>query len=180
MSDDLILTTPGRPAILAFKGGSIYIGVHDQHYLAEIKRLRQQMYDAHPDRRWFTGVRIPHGRGGIKPGSGNASFIPLSKGDAWKGRFNKESTVPFLAAKSNLDGFIAREAAWYAQYGMTPPPVHGIEHKPVAPLPSAEGRYGTILQTETNSRIAHQWRMDRRRRTIFMETGRVVCDPRDI
>lgn len=48
--NELVLSIPGRPVTIQYKGWTEFISIHDQNYLKEKKRLMKRTLDVHPDR----------------------------------------------------------------------------------------------------------------------------------
>jgi len=113
MSEGLVLSSAGRPAIIKRGSCSIYVSVHDQFYRRRLQELKQLVRDCHPDRRWWTlrSVPVKKNRAGMFPG------IPTTV------RHIKQpnATGSFLGAMRLLKNFIEEEKRYYQQFGLRPP-----------------------------------------------------------
>lgn len=102
-----------RPTSVRVGTCKIDIAVHDAFYRAELKRLKQQISDCHPDRRGFTR-KVLMGVGG---GELTGGYILQGKTKLQ----DPANTRPFRWAKRRLELFIEGEVRWYATYNLSPP-----------------------------------------------------------
>lgn len=107
-SEGLVRVFEGRPTFVEKDGGRIFVTVHDQFYLSELARLKEQVRNTHPDRRRFFGLSLQSGR------------IKVAKRSD---QLKLKTHGTFRAAVQQLDMFVRREVAYYHSLGLTPPKV---------------------------------------------------------
>ena len=107
MSAALVLMLPGRPSVVPYHGGYVYVGVHDEWFLRQVTRLRHQIRDTHPDRRAWTRIGLQVGR--------SRALGPVTR-VAYPNRCGA-----FRLAQHQLDVFLRKEIRWYRRLGLAPP-----------------------------------------------------------
>jgi hypothetical protein len=121
----LVPVIQGRPSTISKNGCTLFVSVHDQFYIQEYKRLKQQILDCHPDRRWFTNATIRKSVGGTGRGTTIGKIKPrtVPNGGVVNKPLKPQSAEAFMRAQQLLDQFVKKEIAYYASIGLTPPEV---------------------------------------------------------
>lgn len=57
MNQELVRVFHNRSPIITVKGCSVYIGIHDQNYLNQLKAFKRLLRENHPDQTTLTGSR---------------------------------------------------------------------------------------------------------------------------
>lgn len=125
---ELMVMTPGRPAVLDIAGCRIFVSVHDEYFRHTQKDFKQRLRLAHPDMNHQTKVTIEVGpvevpahmnRNGA---SGKRYLVPAYTLPARKVTYPTNAAGgQFRKIRSAYNRWLKEEKKWYAQYGLLPP-----------------------------------------------------------
>lgn len=128
----IVIGRRGRPAILDWKGGKVYITVHDEYYRRTLREFKNAVKLAHPDLRGRTHRVKAHPvagstitkrlvtRDGVDRGLITYTQQPYAKSTHTR-QTAQAGSRPFRQIQRAMARWKRDEARWYAQYGLTPP-----------------------------------------------------------
>ncbi len=107
----MVPTIPGRPTIAYKDGATVFVCVHDAHFIAEQRKWKTRLAYNHPD--------AIQSRMQLQLKSSEHQFA-----DMWaKGLSKRKCSLGhgFRETERRYQTWLARERVWYAQFGLEPP-----------------------------------------------------------
>ena len=124
---DLVALRAGRPVTVAHRGGLVYIAVHDEYFLQTKRDWKQRLKLAHPDMNPIRKHKVLVPACDIvahtnHSGAGRPYRIEAHpRRPFWAYRLLPSPTRQFRLLHQSYERWLADEAKWYAQFGLTVP-----------------------------------------------------------